>query len=249
MVSIDIDISSIIAQFSLSKSQVSEFTNYAVGKLADKFYESWHDTAAEGLHSTRDIYTEALSTGGSGNVSYVKLDGKLPNMIEDGASGFDMKEGFMNGKNATHKADGGWYNTIAFRHASPTALGENSVFSNVLPTPVYNAVQKVEVLGASDIPKPHDAKGIRKEVVTQSQVFKEYVHKHSKYEGLQKNTGEYVSATQGQYVTFRRVSDKSDANSWIHRGLDARHFMEKSLDNFDIGLELDSITDKFLETI
>lgn len=34
-----------------------------------------------------------------------------------------------------------------------------------------------------------------------------------------------AQATQNQYFTFRRVSDKSDPAAWWHPGFNARHFV------------------------
>jgi ABC-type oligopeptide transport system substrate-binding subunit len=49
------------------------------------------------------------------------------------------------------------------------------------------------------------------------------------YEGLVKSTKPQHSG----YCTFRRISDKSDDNSWIHKGFSAHKFMEKALQNIE----------------
>lgn len=46
-----------------------------------------------------------------------------------------------------------------------------------------------------------------------------YQHKSSIYEGMVKVTQFYEQESQQHYLTFRRVSDNSDDNSWWHNGL------------------------------
>ena len=244
---IPIDFSEVIAEFGLSAKETASLIEYSMQELAGKFYETWRNTAAQGLRSTREEYVNSLEIGGSGNVSWVKLNGDLPNMLESGAQGWDMKPYYES--NAVHTASGGWYATIPFRHATSQAIGENSVFSNVMPLAVEKKVKEVNVLKAGDIPKPYDDKKTRPQVVTKSKVFEAYVHKSSIYEGLQRAKETYSSATQSQYVTFRRVSNNSDADAWIHKGFDAKNFADKALDNFDIGLEIDAATDTFLSQL
>ena len=48
--------------------------------------------------------------------------------------------------------------------------------------------------------------------------WKGYQRKNKTYDGLQRIVKSYQKATQSQYMTFRRVSDKSDLNSWWHPG-------------------------------
>ena len=255
MIPIQIDLSDIIDEFQLSQNAIKGMIEYSIQELAGTFYERWGSVAQEALKSTRDQYTSGLVIGGEGNKSFVKLVGELPNMIEDGSEGFDQKDGFSKSSKIVQKKDGGWYLTIPLRHATPNALGENSVFSNILPTSVYEAVRSKDELQPDsksvglkkgEIPAPYHIPQTRPEVITKSQRFEEYTHKSSIYEGLQRATKTYEKATQGQYVTFRRVSDKSDSNSWIHKGFEARNFMEKSLDAFSVEQEVDRSVDNYL---
>ena len=50
----------------------------------------------------------------------------------------------------------------------------------------------------------------------------------------------------GQYMTFRRVSDQSDPNSWIHKGFTAYNLMGKTLDKFPIDTIISNIKEDFL---
>ena len=54
-----------------------------------------------------------------------------------------------------------------------------------------------------------------------------YQHKTNKYNGMVRIVKSYQKATQSQYMTFRRVSDRSDPLSWWHPGYAGVHAAEK----------------------
>lgn len=186
----------------------------------------------------------------------IVLTGRLNNMLENGVGAFDMKKGFQgnpNGKLKTTK-DGGWYLTIPFRMASAGALGESEAFSSVLPDEVYQIAKTLKgtsarqtepekgkvfsgtSLKSSDLPSKYQIPKSRAGVsnIETQKTFDEYVHKTSIYVGLVRNEKTYEKATQGSYVTFRRVSSKSDPSSWINRGIVAYNLADKAIKNLDI---------------
>ena len=67
--------------------------------------------------------------------------------------------------------------------------------------------------------------------IQESQTFLEYKHKSSIFTGITKQTDDVTG--QSTYISFRRVSDNSDDNSWIHRGLNAYQLAEKAFDEFE----------------
>ena len=50
-------------------------------------------------------------------------------------------------------------------------------------------------------------------------------------------------------MSFRRISDNSDTNSWQHPGFVAKNLKDKALDRVDIGQEVDKIIDNYLASI
>lgn len=260
MIPVLIDTSTVAAEFSLSSQDAKDMVSFVVKELTARFAKSWDDEAKRALKSTRQLYRSSLVVGEQGPFTgYVMLVNKLSNMIESGASPFDIKVGFARSSKAKRTAGGGWYLTVPFRHATPGALGENEVFSNIMPTSVYAVAKKLEPtvstlggvkrggsLQVNQIPSPHNIPRTRAMIVTKSKTFEEYKHKHSIYEGMQRSQKTYEKATQGSYVTFRRVSSNSDKNSWIHKGIEARRLSDKALANTNIPHEVDMAVDNFL---
>ena len=141
--------------------------------------------------------------------------------------------------------------TVPFRFANPEALAESSIFANVMPGKVYEIAKKTladrsQSLKVSQLPDEFRIKGIRPEAFNKNtnQVFKAYEHKTSIYEGM-KNTG---GERHSQYMTFRRVSDLSDPMAWIHTGIEPRHLMEKTLEQFPIDTIIARVKEDFLRT-
>lgn len=191
----------------------------------------------------------------------VELVGMLPNMLESGIDPFDMKEGFRRSAKAIRKMVKGkngamemrWYLTIPFRHATSGALGESMAFASQMPKEVENLVKskgtkvteggdtKSNPLTMSDLYKVGaQGRGIRGAIpasaggdLTSGQ-RKRYKHASPISQGISRHTKTYEKATQGKYMSFRRVSEKSLENSWIHKGLRARKLMEKTLKSNDV---------------
>lgn len=261
MIPVLIDTSAVSAEFNLSSQDAKNMVSFVVKELTARYAKNWDNEAKRALRSTRQIYRSSLVVGEQGPFTgYVMLVNKLPNMIESGASPFDMKSGFSKSSKARSSRSGGWYLTVPFRFATPGALGENEAFSNIMPQSVYSvaktlsprqstmggAVKQGQSLKANQIPSPYNIPRTRAMIVTKSKTFEEYKHKHSIYEGMQRSQKTYERATQGQYVTFRRVSDNSDPNSWIHKGIEARRLSDQALTRTNIPHEVDMAVDNYL---
>jgi hypothetical protein len=203
-----IDTSAVVEEFSLSSTEAKGMVSYIIKNLTARYAKNWDNEAKRALRSTRSIYRTSLVVGEQGPyVGYVMLINKLPNMIESGASPFDMKSGFAGSSKKKTKAGGGWYLTVPFRFATPGALGESEAFSNIMPESVYAVAKKLAgkqssigrgtgtggSLKASEIPAPHNIPKTRAMIVTKSKKFEEYKHKHSIFQGMarsQKNIQE-----------------------------------------------------------
>ena len=92
---ITIDLTGLQAQFGLAASQIEMLTETCVNVVATAIYANWEALAKQELNSTRAEYLQNLNNVDRGRFSkQIVLSGTLPNMIEQGASPFDMKEGF-----------------------------------------------------------------------------------------------------------------------------------------------------------
>ena len=184
-------------------------------------------------------------------------------MLEEGASAFDIKEGFKKSSKVKYtiakynksgkkiRNGGDWYLTIPFRIGVPGTLGQAG-FSGEMPQEVYNVMRKkAGRLTLGEIPSPYDQKKKREAIqaTANTPYYAEYTHKNSLYEGMVKKTAQYGKTTQNTYGTFRRAGANSDPLSWIHRGLVARNFARVARNNTDVDTIVYNECVNFLEKI
>jgi len=184
---------------------------------------------------TDDEYAKALSTGDSLNfpsqfkaivspVGYAKevLE------IEGGKEAWDMKPDLLSGPKARTTKDGsGKYNTIPFRHYTPTSPSSGASAISIkmsMPDEVYKQAKQLTRSVS------HGTGGIKWEApltwdAPSETSFKGYTHQSSVYHGMYK-TG---NPGHTNYVTFRRVSTPrvvngkqvgSDPLSWWHPSIE-----------------------------
>jgi hypothetical protein len=253
---IHIDTMDLSEQFMLNQKHIDDLKDAVVKTVTKVVETSWRNQAKKSLGSTRSQYMNSIIVGEAGRfANVITLVGTLPNMIEQGIDPFDMKKGFEDSskKVITKNKDGalGWYLTIPFTFAQPTSLGESQTFTGVLPSEVSNILkgkQKKEgqkaKLTLSDIPDEFKVPQMRPEVTLGTgELIPEYKHKHSIYEGIsQPKKG-------GAVMSFRRVSNNSDDNSWIHTGISAHNLAEKAIDDAKIPEVVGDVIDSFLDQV
>lgn len=249
MLGINIDIQPIVSEFYFDRSEVESFSKFVIEVVASKFAKEWAEEAESELHSTRSQYTNSIYVQSIDDKhKVVGLAGWLPNAIEQGSGAFDEKKGLEGSSKKHIKKSGGWYITIPLRWASSSSLGESSVFSGQLPDEVQTILKNKSKAGdttgikKSELPTQFQIPSTRPKVEFKSQVFEEYTHKAPIHEGIVKSQMQYNS----QYTSFRRVSDLSDTNSWVHTGFEAKNLAEKALQNINISTILDKAVDNFL---
>ena len=171
--------------------------------------DRWQTEVQQKLNSTRPLYLMGLNFDsiqypydGNAFAGAVVLKGQFPNMLEKGWGAFDMKIGFGKSKRITKKKNGGWYLTIPIRHSTPGSF----MYGKPMPKDVYNSAKKLGNGEHLSYPGLGDKS------------WTGYQRKHKTYDGLTRIVKSYQNATQSQYMTFRRVSDKSDPLSWWHPG-------------------------------
>lgn len=249
---INIDSNSILSQYTMTKDECNDIIDHVIKDITRSFAVQWENEAKAALHGTRDRYIANLSVIDTGRMTgAVVLDyskDPLIQMIEEGASPFDMKENFSKSskKKIVQRPDTsmGWYLTIPFTMGTPTSQ-TSSGFTSILPKEVYNVLKEREVnpitqrskgLQSSNIPEQFRAPRVRAAIVIpESADFKEYKHKASIFEGAYKQKDSVTG--QSSYGSFRRVSDNSDENSWIFPGLTAKNLAEKAWTSMEPRLE------------
>lgn len=242
----------LVAQFPLTKKDIEDLISGMISQISFRFARAWEDQAKSSLKSARNEYVRSLKIFTEGPLKGgVMLTGWLPNAVESGISGFDMKAGFLASPKVKHGKNGSVYLTIPFRFATAGSLGESSIFSGTLPASVEKSLKQSSKpsLSKSAIPSAHSTPNVRPQVQTNGRVFEEYKHKSSIYEGLTRSTKTYQGGSSSQYNTFRRVSLNSASNSWIHSGIRAYNLAEKALGTLDLPSEVGKAIDDNLAKI
>lgn len=261
MIPVFIDTRGISEQFDLTREDVNNLIQYSVQEVASEFARLVEQNANNELSSSRRKYKDNIIVGEEGRfAATVSLVGWLPNAVESGMGAFDMKSHFRNSDKAKRSKSGGWYLTIPFRGATSDALGESDLFQFKIPKSVEQVVKskrqsyptagggrRSRGLRREEIPNQHQEPKIRPALsnLDTNETFEAYTNKTSIFEGLTRqkdsNTGDNV------YMSFRRVSDKSEPESWIHPGIQAYNLFDKAEQELNIPNTIGDAIDGFLE--
>lgn len=196
-----------------------------VRSIGSAAMQHWKKLAQSELRSTSRDYIAGLQRIKNG----IELVGTLPNQIEQGWSGGDMRGWMSKSGKAKRTKDGGWYLHVPFRHGSSKSGGRN--VGAPMPQKVGAAARKLSppTLSApgqgtkwGERLSPHKGPGekIRGILNTKAKDW----HTTSIYTGMVRKEKVYQNATQSSYGTFRTISSKGDPRSWIHPGIRARRF-------------------------
>lgn len=251
---INIDLNEVVQEFSLNENQTIYLGSSIIDRVIEEYSTRWENLINTQLKQTRGEYKRAMFVERDSPLSVTfglsARENPIAMMLEEGAPPFDEKIGFQKSGKVKQKLSGGWYLTIPFRHATPQAVAESGIFSSILPQAVYNiAKNKEKPLSKKDLPTGFNVPGKRAEIRTPQLVIPEYLHKSPKYEGLAKINVSVGNEIRSQYMTFRRVSDKSDPNSWWNKGLEPRKLMDKALEASHIETAVDMVIDEFLKNL
>lgn len=251
-----VDTTSIMDQFgALSPESINAMLDNVAKGLAAAYANQLELQAQSDLHQTKRRYINAIKLVDSGKAEgTVMLDyskDKLIQMIEEGAGPFDMKPYFMGSPKAKVGKNGVKYLTIPFRWGTPGIVGEADTFSGVMPKAVYDVVKSkptnIPVSGGGsrsvgislkEIPAQFQMKKVRPAIAATetNQAWAAYQNKAPVSQGISKYND--PSTGQNTYRSFRRVSENSDPDAFIHPGIKAYNLMQKALGAFDTGTEL-----------
>jgi hypothetical protein len=243
---IQVDTNALVQDFLITRDQEAALLDFTAKEVTAQFASEWELMASSTLKSSRQQYISSIIVVDEGFAKgAVALIGKFPNMLEQGIEEFDIKEGLLNGPNAKTGANGARYNTVPYDQGTPGSLPEN-FNGGIMPEPVHKVIKSKPAgksLKQNEIPKPFEQPKVKVVVMPKSKVVTSYEHKSSIYEGLVKNKDSKTG--QNTYGSFRRVSDNSEAQSWIHPGLEARGLADKALNEFDIPAQVGLAFDKW----
>lgn len=263
---ITIDLSGLKGQFGIDDKTLDQLTETCVKAVTASIYANWEALAKKKLKSTREEYIQNIIHVDKGRFNkQIILTGVVPNMVEQGASAFDIKEGFRKspkvrytipvyGKKGNMLRSGGdWYLTIPFRIGVPGTLGQAG-FTGQMPQEVYDIMRKRGnriALRADEIPAPYNIPQSRAAIqaTPKNPYYAQYTHKSSIYEGLTKRTAQYGKTAQNTYGTFRRAGANSDPLSWIHKGISAYRLADEAVKITDVDTIVENEVTTFLDTI
>ena len=263
---ISINTQEIREAFNVSEETVGNIIDGVIKNIALSYVARLSRLAGEELKSTRSRYQKSIQVLDEGRFKgaiLLSYEDPIVRMVEEGQSAFDEKNGFANSAKKHYKKDGGWWLTIPMHQGTPDAVGESDPFSSIMPDEVYKQVknkptdiptstgQRSSGLALSDIPAPFDIPKTRQaiEATPTNSRYEEYVNKTSIFAGLVKIQDSVTG--QNTYMTFRRVSDKSDPNAWIHPGIEKHDLTGKAMTELESHLEeeLQSATNDILNQL
>lgn len=234
-----IDLGAVVQALALGVPTPKEADQILRG-LGAAAYAAWVKLAQETLKSTARDYIGALTLEHYPKREEVVLTGLLPNMVENGWPGGDMRGWMLKGPKVKTAKDGSRYLAVPFRHGTPGTHGRN--VGVVMPPEVYRAARRLApTTSVHHAPTgrmrtawgqrlmPHN-KGLRKDTRAALNTLMRPWHTTSIHTGMLKRVTTYPSGAKSTaYQTFRTISSKTpeDPRSWFHGGIVARNLGPK----------------------
>lgn len=193
--------------------------------------QKWKKLAQTNLRSTSRDYAAGLGIEYTANQAIITLEGMLPNMIENGWPGGDMRKWMLQSPKAK-MGKNGRYLIVPFRHGTPGTSGRN--VGAPMPGSIYQVAKNL----APTISRPGTGGGNTKwggrlhpglpmaaKTKKLLQAKAKPHHTTSLFMGMVRKEKTYEGATQSSYSTFRVISEKSNGKGhWIHPGVKAKRF-------------------------
>jgi hypothetical protein len=248
IVPVIIDTNALTDQFDITPQQIDNLCDNIAKTLAARYANQLEQEANNALHQTRNIYIQNIHVADTGKLEgTVILDyskNPLVKMIEEGASPFDMKSSMLNSPKAK-MGKNGKYITIPFRVGTPDAIADSDVFSGKMPQEIYDIVRvqptnipvnggtRSQGLTFNQLPTKYQGKNTRPAITDSAGkvLFKAYEHKNPINQGVFKKTDGVTG--QNTYHNMRRISENSDPDSWIHKGIEQYNLVSKAMNNFN----------------
>lgn len=252
---IRIDLSDVVAEFNLDENAANMLGTAIIDRVVQEYSYKWQNLITSELKQSREEYLRAVyidrTSGTDVTFGLSARKSNLALMIEEGKGPWDEKPFLLASPKRKQKKDGGFYITVPFRHATPQAIAESSIFSSIMPQEIYDlAKNNQSPLERQELPEQHQVLGVRKEINIPGLKVPEYIHKATKYEGLVRVKAESSEKEKrGNHFTFRRVSNASDPNSWWNGGIQARKLMDRALEAAEIDKVASMAIDETLEQL
>lgn len=204
--------------------------------LAQSAMRHWRNLAQKRLRSSSKTYLDGLSIEESGGTSKLTLDGVLPNMVELGWQGGDMRQWMLQSGKAKQGKNGP-YLVIPFRHGTPGTSGRN--VGKQMPGAIHAEAKKLShTLSRPGPPVSshggrlkvhgqalHPHKGMQQQARDILESKQKPWHSTSIYTGMIRKGQKTKSGVQTSgYQTFRTISQHTneEGKHWVHPGIKPR---------------------------
>lgn len=201
----------------------------------------WKKLAQSELTSTSRDYAAGIQVFYKDNKAFIELVGTLPNLVENGFPGGDMREWMLKSPKAKQGKKGP-YLVIPFRHGTPGTGGRN--VGRVMPEAIHEVAKQLQATLSRPASSTRAAKTLWGGRLNPNMPMKEAARailtRHEKpwhatpiYMGMVRKEKKYEGATQSSYQTFRTISrsvtmgEDEDGNfrqNWFHPGVSPRRF-------------------------
>ena len=189
MIPINIDISSLIEEFSLDENQTLMIGTTIIDRVAQEYSYRWKNLIDKELKSSRNEYLRGIFIERVNPTEIIfglsNRESSLPLSIEEGHGPWDEKPFLLGSLKAKRTKDGKPFLTVPFRHATPQAIAEAGIFSSIMPQDVYQLAKNSPMpLKRSQLPESQQIPGVRKEINIPGLKVPEYIHKAANTKGL-----------------------------------------------------------------
>lgn len=226
----------------LNASEIKHFETSIAMAIADMARAEWIRLAQASLVSTQQDYIAGIEEPRQqGEFVVITLEGKLPNMIEDGWGGGDLRDTHLSGPKVKTSKAGHKYVSIPFRHATP---GTRGFVGRVMPKGIHQAAKGLKgTLTGPDGKATLWGDRLKAGLATKLRPH----HETDIYASMIRAQKTYEATTQSSYHTFRTLSNNPGTRKhitptggvhrgaeppegsrevgWIHPGIEARHFL------------------------
>lgn len=214
---------------------IAEAVRTEIIRLAGERLAISSDEYIAGVQAVHYHFPSGRIPPGEHTVATIALVGWLPNAIENGWSGGDMKAALLSGRSAKMGKDGP-YAVVPFRHGTPG--GSNRNFQK-MGTAHVRTGSMTHDMGQRMGRKIHRAakklrssaqgttRGGERLQSGHSPLLRPH-HTTSIHTGMVRQVKQYTKSQGTQYKTFRGVSAKS--RGWVHPGIEAQHIFKEAGD-------------------
>ncbi|HUV65957.1 MAG TPA: hypothetical protein VMW24_18830 [Sedimentisphaerales bacterium] len=233
---IDVDISQLVPAV-LEQFFSSDMMESIIDDLAEGARAKWISLARSELTSAKEDYIRGIQPVESKpGERVITLVGWLPNSVESGIGGYDMRMTLLGPGKGKRNASGGYYRAIPFRHGTPGSQGlagapmgsqhagqMGSERARQMGQDIWDVAKRLRPSKQAQ-PRSRTSWGDRLRAGMAPKLKPH--HKTDIFAGMVKVKHTYQKASGNKYMTFRTIST-SNPEGWMHPGITGRHLSEQ----------------------